>query len=118
LRTPTSIHTILLSLLTSFPTSENERGTKRGKERERERERERNRGKYWNLGSVASPSFSSHGGGGAHNHLQKLAKQKFMMAVELTTFRMPEDPMFLVPAEGYVVSFVVIPDFYAKTEYS
>jgi hypothetical protein len=97
---------------------EGQKEEKRERERERERERKGNRGKYWNLGSVASPSFSSHGGGGAHNHLQKLAKQKFMMAVELTTFRMPEDPMFLVPAEGYVVSFVVIPDFYAKTEYS
>jgi hypothetical protein len=39
-------------------------------------------------------------------HLQKLAKHGFMLAVELKSCRVPEDPMFLAPAEGYVVSFV------------
>jgi hypothetical protein len=37
-------HIIWCSLLTSFPTSEKERGTERGKEREREREREKELG--------------------------------------------------------------------------
>jgi hypothetical protein len=39
-------------------------------------------------------------------HLQKLVKQGFMIVVELVTCCVPEDPVFSVPAEGYVVSFV------------
>jgi hypothetical protein len=37
-------------------------------------------------------------------HLQKLSKQGFMKVVELTDCCVPEDPVFPVPAEGYVVS--------------
>jgi hypothetical protein len=39
-------------------------------------------------------------------HLQKLAKQGFMMVAELMACHVPEDPMFLAPTKGYVVSFV------------
>jgi hypothetical protein len=39
-------------------------------------------------------------------HMQKLMKHGFMAAAELEACRMPEDPMFPTPAEGYVVSFV------------
>jgi hypothetical protein len=39
-------------------------------------------------------------------HMQKLAKQGFMMVMELTACRMPEDPTFPTPTGGYVVSFV------------
>jgi hypothetical protein len=38
-------------------------------------------------------------------HLQKLMKHGFMLAVELEACRVPEDPMFPAPTEGYVVSF-------------
>jgi hypothetical protein len=34
---------------------------------------------------------------------QKLAKQGFMMVVDLTACRVPEDPTFRIPAKGYVV---------------
>jgi hypothetical protein len=40
-------------------------------------------------------------------HLHKLAKQGFMTAAELTGCRVPKDPTFPAPAEGYVVSFLV-----------
>jgi hypothetical protein len=40
-------------------------------------------------------------------HLQKLMKLGFMMVVELGACRVPEDPAFSAPAEGYIVSFVV-----------
>jgi hypothetical protein len=40
------------------------------------------------------------------DHLQKLAKQGFMMATELTTCHVLEDPAFSTPVEGYVVSFM------------
>jgi hypothetical protein len=39
------------------------------------------------------------------NHLQKCVKHGFMSAVELEACRVPVDPTFPVPAEGYVVSF-------------
>jgi hypothetical protein len=39
-------------------------------------------------------------------HLQKLIKQGFMIVVELTACRVPQDPAFPVPAEGYMVCFV------------
>jgi hypothetical protein len=39
-------------------------------------------------------------------HLQKLLKQGFMLAAELVACRVPEDPMFPAPVEGYVVSFM------------
>jgi hypothetical protein len=38
--------------------------------------------------------------------MQKLAKQGFMMVLELTTYRVSEDPAFPMPAKGYVGSFV------------
>jgi hypothetical protein len=41
-------------------------------------------------------------------HLQNLAKQGFMMAAKLTACRVPEDPAFLAPSEGYVVSFMAL----------
>jgi hypothetical protein len=41
-----------------------------------------------------------------HGHLQKLAKQGFMMAAELASCVLLEDPAFPAPIEGYVVSFV------------
>jgi hypothetical protein len=40
-------------------------------------------------------------------HLQKLVKQGFLMAVDLTGCYVPEDPTFPTHAKGYVVSFVV-----------
>jgi hypothetical protein len=40
-------------------------------------------------------------------HLQKLMKHGFMVATELVACRVPEDPTFPAPVEGYVVSFVV-----------
>jgi hypothetical protein len=43
-------------------------------------------------------------------HLQKLVKQGFMTAAELVACRVPEDPAFLAPAEGYVVSFMAFYD--------
>jgi hypothetical protein len=53
LHSPISSHTIHRSLLTSFPMP---------KKKEREKERKRGKkGDYWDLESVASPSFSSHG---------------------------------------------------------
>jgi hypothetical protein len=36
-------------------------------------------------------------------HLQKFVKHGFMSAVELVASRVPEDPAFPTPAEGYVV---------------
>jgi hypothetical protein len=39
-------------------------------------------------------------------HLQKLEKQDFMMAAELTTYRVAEDPTLPAPVGGYVVSFM------------
>jgi hypothetical protein len=39
-------------------------------------------------------------------HMQKLVKRGFMMAAELTAYRVPEDPMLPALAEGYVVSFM------------
>jgi hypothetical protein len=40
------------------------------------------------------------------DHLQSLMSQGFMMATELMTHHVPEDPMFPTPAEGNMVSFV------------
>jgi hypothetical protein len=40
-------------------------------------------------------------------HLQKLMKQGFIMAVLLTTCHVLEDPVFPMPTEGYVVSFMM-----------
>jgi hypothetical protein len=40
-------------------------------------------------------------------HLQSLTDQGFMTTMELTAYRVPEDPTFPAPAEGYVVTFVV-----------
>jgi hypothetical protein len=59
LRTPTSSCTIRRSLLASFPAPEKERERKK-----RRKEKERKRLDYWDLGSVSSPSFSSHGATG------------------------------------------------------
>jgi hypothetical protein len=42
------------------------------------------------------------------SHLQKLTKHGFTMVVDLMACRVLEDPVFLMPAEGYVVSFVAI----------
>jgi hypothetical protein len=39
------------------------------------------------------------------SHLQKLMKHGFMLAVGLVTCRVPVDPVFPAPVEGYVVSF-------------
>jgi hypothetical protein len=39
-------------------------------------------------------------------HLQKLVKQGFMMAAELVTCCVPDDPMLTAHAERYVVSFM------------
>jgi hypothetical protein len=39
-------------------------------------------------------------------HLQILVKHGFMAVVELEACRVPEDPTFPAPVEGYVVSFV------------
>jgi hypothetical protein len=39
------------------------------------------------------------------SHLQKLVKYGFMAAVELEACLVPEDPVFPMPAGGYVVSF-------------
>jgi hypothetical protein len=39
-------------------------------------------------------------------HMQNLAKQGFMTATELMTYRVPEDPTFPVPVEGDKVSFL------------
>jgi hypothetical protein len=41
------------------------------------------------------------------SHLQKLVKHGFMATTELEACRVPEDPAFPEPAEGYVVSFVM-----------
>jgi hypothetical protein len=40
-------------------------------------------------------------------HLQSLVSKVFMMVIELTTCRLPEDPMTPVLAEGCMVAFVV-----------
>jgi hypothetical protein len=39
--------------------------------------------------------------------LQDLVGQGFMMAAELVTCRVPEDPASTLPAGGYVVSYAV-----------
>jgi hypothetical protein len=39
-------------------------------------------------------------------HLQNLMSQEFMMATELATYCVPEDPVSPTLVEGYVVSFV------------
>jgi hypothetical protein len=39
-------------------------------------------------------------------HLQNIANQGMMMAMELVACLVPEDPAFPTPAEGYVVTFV------------
>jgi hypothetical protein len=39
-------------------------------------------------------------------HPQKLMKYGFMAAVDLEASRVPEDPVFPAPADGYMVSFV------------
>jgi hypothetical protein len=83
-----------------------------GKRRKRERERERNSGNT-GISKVLlplpprakaeqdwTPSTITPG------HLQKLMKQWFMMAAELTAFHVLEDPVFPAPTEGYVVSFM------------
>jgi hypothetical protein len=44
-------------------------------------------------------------------HLQNLVSQGFMMAVELMTYHMPEDPASPVQAGGYIVAFMV---FYGR----
>jgi hypothetical protein len=40
-------------------------------------------------------------------HLQILVSQRFMMAMELATYHVPDDPASPSPTEGYVVAFVV-----------
>jgi hypothetical protein len=40
-------------------------------------------------------------------HLQKLEKQGFMIAAELTACRVLEDPVLPTPMGGYVVPFMV-----------
>jgi hypothetical protein len=40
------------------------------------------------------------------SHLQKLVMHGFMLAAELKACRVPEDPTFPAPTEGYVVSFM------------
>jgi hypothetical protein len=42
------------------------------------------------------------------DHLQKLVKHGFMAVTDLEACRVPEDPAFRAPTEGYMVSFVVI----------
>jgi hypothetical protein len=39
-------------------------------------------------------------------HLQNIANQGMMMAMELVACLVPEDPAFPAPVEGYVVTFV------------
>jgi hypothetical protein len=39
-------------------------------------------------------------------HLQKITKQGFMTVAELAACRVPEDPTFPMPVEGYMVSLV------------
>jgi hypothetical protein len=41
------------------------------------------------------------------SHLQKLVKHGFMAAAELEACRVLEDPAFPMPANGYVVSFMM-----------
>jgi hypothetical protein len=41
-------------------------------------------------------------------HLQSLANQGFMMAMELTVCHVLEDPAFPAPVEGYMVTFVAL----------
>jgi hypothetical protein len=48
-----------------------------------------------------TPSIVSPG------HLQKLEKQGFMIATELTACHVPEDPVLPTPTGGYVVPFMV-----------
>jgi hypothetical protein len=43
--------------------------------------------------------------------LHSLVSHGFMIAVELTASHMPVDPVSLVPAERYVVSFVAFYDW-------
>jgi hypothetical protein len=57
--TPMYSHTICHSLLTSFSMPEKKDSEKEEKEKRKEKKR---KGNYRDLGSVASPSFSSHGG--------------------------------------------------------
>jgi hypothetical protein len=42
-----------------------------------------------------------------HGNLQNLMSQGYMMAAELVTCRMPEDPASPVQVRGYVVASVV-----------
>jgi hypothetical protein len=39
-------------------------------------------------------------------HLQSLVNQGFMTVIELMACRVPEDPAFAAPAEGYMVTIV------------
>jgi hypothetical protein len=39
-------------------------------------------------------------------HLKNLMNQGFIMEAELVACRVPEDPTFCTPADGYVVTFV------------
>jgi hypothetical protein len=38
-------------------------------------------------------------------HLQDLVSQGFMMVEELATYHVPEDPVYPVPAGGYMVAY-------------
>jgi hypothetical protein len=87
---------------------------KRGWKRERVKEKKGNRKKYKGPKGVAPPfslamaeqdwtPFAVTLG-----HLQKLVKHQFRLVAELEARRVPEDPRFPSPAEGYVVSFMAL----------
>jgi hypothetical protein len=86
--TPMSSHTIYRSLLTSFPAA-----TKR----ERERGVTGFQGVLLLLPFLAMVTLG---------HLESLANQGFMVAMELTACRVLEDPAFPTPVKGDVVTFV------------
>jgi hypothetical protein len=84
-----------------------ERGTERG---ERERRNRRNTRISKKLLPVDPRVMAEHDWTPSTimpSHLQNLVKQGFMIVVELMACHVSEDPVFPMPIEGYVVSFVV-----------
>jgi hypothetical protein len=94
-------------LLASFSTPE-----KRERERDTWRDRYRNNGKFWGRRECCF-SFPLHlwqNKAGSppevtQVHLQDLVSQGFMMAAELATYRVPEEPASPAPAEGFILPF-------------
>jgi hypothetical protein len=108
---PASSHTIRHSLVISFPTPKKKEGWKEEKNRKEKREKRKggNIRMYRVLLLLPPQAMAEHDSTPStvmQGHMQNLAKQGFMTATELMTYRVPEDPTFPVPVEGDKVSFL------------